>query len=163
MSISIYHYLSLLQFSETPLLYQQYVTPSDAGKILRTYLALSFLPHTEIWREVTNIKVRIGGLANRAVRMAMKHFHSQYFIPFWMFKIGPHRVSVYGFPHKTNNYLEALHPQMGSHLKKHLVFINFMIGLIKLCLEPMRITLQPMRDSRDVSAKRKKVDMAREM
>lgn len=43
----------------------------------------------------------------------------QYFNDWWMIRVGPHRFSVYGKSHRTNNNIEAYHRVLHEHIGTH--------------------------------------------
>ncbi|MDP2815940.1 MAG: hypothetical protein Q8O19_04605 [Rectinemataceae bacterium] len=154
--------MSSFHSTENPLLVAEYSKGQRCGQILRAYLTLPCLPKEAVWAEVMKLKAKVATLHDPAVRTAMKEFHSNYIVAFWLRKIGPQRFSVFRFAHKTNNAMEGLHSSMGCHMSKHPLFLNFFLNLIHYHLCQTNIVLRQLQNGEDVSVKRKKSDLQRE-
>lgn len=98
-------------------------------KILRMYMALALLPHREMKTQAKNIKRKVNDLQDQHLRRQLKIFHAQYISGFWMKKVSPQMISVYGLSHKSNNALQCFQSHISRMLPGNATFLNFFARL----------------------------------
>jgi len=106
------------------------------GLQLRKYMSLPVVPEQDMWSEVNKLKKINKVMARRKHREAMKTFHDNYIVGFWMRKIGPRRLSVYNAVPKTNNACESLHSKMSHLLPSHGSYLKFFLKLMEQFMVP---------------------------
>ena len=80
----------------------------EAGPILRMIMGLSLLPAAAIKSTFHDILLEINRIHDTTLRRLLRTFHRGYVWNFWISKIGPDRMSVFGLPHKSNNACEVI-------------------------------------------------------
>jgi uncharacterized membrane-anchored protein YjiN (DUF445 family) len=79
----------------------------EAKLIFRQIMALSLLPAGDIKKQYKRLLVTVNRLHDTQMRRKLRAFLETYIRKFWLEKIGPQRMSVYGLPHKSNNACEV--------------------------------------------------------
>ena len=101
---------------------------SDAKvrRILRKIMTLPILPASKICEQIDRLyHISLKQVMDPEAHVLLVNFFEEYLIPFWVKKIGPSRLSVFGCPDKTNNATEILHSQMHFNLPHHAKIFTF--------------------------------------
>ena len=92
---------------------------SKVEAILRRVMCLPILPASKICEQVDLLySSAIEQVEDDVASDLLRTYFDEYVIGFWIRKIGPARMSVYGCGQKTNNATEVLHAQMHAKLSR---------------------------------------------
>ena len=95
-------------------------------RILRRVLCLPILPASKIVDQVDMLySSSIEQVEDEEAKVLLRSFFDEYVIRFWIKKIGPARLSVFGCGQKTNNGTEVLHAQMQAKLSRGTIICRF--------------------------------------
>ena len=104
--------------------------------IIRLYLAWPCLPLEDMRPQLRHIWNMICLIDKPSIKQGFKRFHHRYFRAFWLKKVTPERLCVFGLQRRTTNDMESLHSKMGKRLRQHPVFLRFMKTLQKNIFHP---------------------------
>ncbi len=88
-----------------------------ANMLYRMYLSMPMLPKEEFINRLVKMRQDIKTLP-RAARPNFRQFHD-YILNFWIKRVRPERISVFGQERRTNNGLENIHSLMNKRLAHH--------------------------------------------
>ena len=104
----------------------KYYTDQKVRRILRKVMTLPILPASKICEQIDRLfHIALKQVLDQEAQDLLITFFEEYLISFWIKKIGPSRLSVFGCPDKTNNATEILHSQMHYNLPKHAKIFTF--------------------------------------
>jgi len=106
-----------------------YKTDTKITNIFQLYLSLPHLPELEIRPQLQYIRSLIKTVTQTSARKKLLVFHSKYLKSFWLKKVTPQRLSVFGLHRKTTNDIENLHKQMNRRLPRKAGFFKFVHAL----------------------------------
>ena len=125
--------------------------------LLWKYFVLPLLPANEILPQLRRIKNAIKTqMLERTDRRNMLTFHNLYIKRFWVKRIRPHRFSVFGNLHKTNNAAESLHAAMRTHIPYKMGFFAWFQALNTMVIkkaEDEKMQIFEGEEVRDAKAK----------
>ena len=122
-----------------------------ANLLYKKYLSLSFLPKDNITERLHCLREEIDSTLPEGARKGFRKFHL-YIKTYWIRKVRPERMSVFGKSRRTNNGLENLHSQMARTLVKHGSIFKFIIGVRKNIWAPTMIKLHEISEGINVQA-----------
>jgi hypothetical protein len=120
----LYHVLFICRLSESGIF--SLVKSDRASNLLyRKYLSMPLIPAKMIVERARGLRSEIKLNLQPKFRKPFRQFH-RYFKRYWLKKVRPERISVFGKQRRTNNGLEHLHAQMSKRLSTHSKFFKFM-------------------------------------
>ena len=96
--------------------------------LYRKYLSLSFIPARDICTRLRGLRLEIESTLPAGAKSGFKKFHL-YIKSYWIRRVRPERLSVFGKQRRTNNGLESTHAMMSRHLVKHANIFRFITGM----------------------------------
>jgi hypothetical protein len=117
-------------------LYTLYNVNRQVTKVINLYLTWPFLPKFEMAKGLRYIRRLVGNVKDTTARRSLRRFHANYMRKFWLQKITPSRLSVFGLAKRTTNDLENLHRRMKSAMPKNPIFLRFLHHLMTNIFQP---------------------------
>ena len=113
--------------------------------IYRKYLSIPFLPARDIPIQLRELRKQINTTLPPGARPGFRRFHL-YVKTYWIRRVRPERISVFGMKRRTNNGLENLHGQFSRYLVKHANIFKFVEGVRVNVWYPSVIRIQQEED-----------------
>lgn len=110
-------------------------TDRACNLLYRKYLCLPLIPAKSMVDRVRSLRSEIKLSLQTKHRKGFRMFH-RYIKRYWLAKVRPERISVFGKSRRTNNGLEQIHAQMSKKLSTHAKFFRFMDELEKHIFVP---------------------------
>lgn len=142
-------------------LYRWVKTNPSCNMLYRKYLSLSFIPAREMVKRLRDLREEIDSTVPVNARQKFRKFHL-YIKAYWIRKVRPERLSVFGKPRRTNNGLENLHGQMSRTLVKHGNVFKFVLGLKKNIWTPCMVRLMAIEQGNYVQPPQRPKQLLRE-
>ena len=131
----------------------------EVRHILRRIMCLPLLPAHKITEQVDFLLINdIQQTKDPRAKELLSQLMTDYIINFWIRKIGPSRMSVWGCPDKTNNGCEQFHAQMHSQLKRSSKIFNFLAKLNDNLYADCQRKLEQLDEGHNVHSIKKKSD-----
>lgn len=124
-----------LRFFSEFQIYKAIKTDRQCNFLYRNYLSLPFIPSKQLVERVRQLRKNIKINVPVKFRHGFRKFH-RYIKHYWLEKVRPERISVFGKTRRTNNGLEVLHAQMAKKLSPHSNVFRFIDGLERQIFTP---------------------------
>lgn len=129
-------------------------TDPKMRRIIRKVMSLPILPADKIADQVDLLlTTSVLNIADKKGKALITAFFFDYLIPFWIEKIGPSRLSVYGCPDKTNNACEQMHSLMHFNLPHHCKIFVYLYHLHHNIFESQERNLKQVENGLDIAFK----------
>jgi len=109
-----------------------YNTNLELTRIINLWTNWTCLRREDMIEQVEYIRQQIlTDIHNLDLQERLLRFHINYWITFWVEKIGPDRLTLFGQRHRTTQCLRRLHRRLHATLSKHpspLLFVSLVVS-----------------------------------
>ncbi len=116
----------------------------QANLLYRKYASLPLLPVGEIPSRLRALRQDLKTNIPRDGRPSFRRFHL-YIKRYWILKVRPERLSVFGEEHRTTNKLESVHRSMSRYLSKRGNVIRFINQMETSIWNPTWVRIRQIR------------------